>query len=75
MVDCYLPAPLLGTMWMGTLRAASVEEIEDDDKRGSSKQFGWKTFWKTGKNVLARNAIKSFIQITSLSNTYKILIL
>jgi len=25
---------------MGTLRAASVEEIEDDDKRGSSKQFG-----------------------------------
>ena len=52
MVDCYLPAPLLGTMWMGTLGAASVEESDNDDKRASSKQFGWTAFWKTGKNVL-----------------------
>ena len=52
MVDCYLPAPLLGTMWMGALGAASVEECEIDDKRGSPKQFGWTAFWKTGKNVL-----------------------
>jgi hypothetical protein len=51
-VDCYLPAPLLATMWVGTLGAASVEDSEDDDKRGSPKQFGWMAFWKTGKNIL-----------------------
>jgi hypothetical protein len=51
MVDCYLPAPLPGTTCKGTSGAASVEENEDDDKRGSPKQFGWTAFWKTGKNA------------------------